>query len=75
MLDGDCFVATLLTRNPDTGLASSVIPPQAGIQYTGGDLATLDSRLRGNDGWKLRATNCASLIQGGSARRPVRNSQ
>jgi hypothetical protein len=31
--------------------------------------------LRRNDGWKLRATNCASFIQGGSARRPVRNSQ
>jgi hypothetical protein len=33
--DGDCFVAMLLTRNPDTGLPSFVIPAQAGIQYTG----------------------------------------
>jgi hypothetical protein len=31
------------------------------------NLAGLDSRLRGNGGWKLRATNCASFIQGGSA--------
>ena len=35
----------------------------------------MDSRLRGNDGWSLRARNYASFIQGGSAGRPVWNSQ
>ena len=50
----DCAGQTPMSRNPDTGLASSVILAQAGIQYTGGNLAKLDSRSRGNDGWKLR---------------------
>ena len=50
----DCAGQTPMSRNPDTGLASSVILAQAGIQYTGGNLAKLDSRSRRNDGWKLR---------------------
>jgi holo-[acyl-carrier protein] synthase len=36
----------------EAGRASFVIPAQAGIQGNGSYFAKLDSRLRGNDGWR-----------------------
>src|SRR6476620_8601598 len=61
--DGACFVASLLTRNPDSGLAPSVIPAQAGSQYTGGTSAVWIPACAGmTDGRCARRTASVSSV-------------